>query len=177
MEDPRCSDVETSGCRGSLFCFSQRLYVCDDVLDLVGFHRVLERRHKLVAVLDPVLQRLVGNFIAVNAKGAALGYALQARTNLFLIASVVVAYGAFLLKDGFAPCYCRRIATRFFAGILCQDDTRTQKTAANQYKTNCSERTNHVSPILPFWSIYCRCSVSEFPLSPVKTDRLRFLHS
>ncbi len=51
----------------------QRLYVGDDVLDLLLIQNILERGHQRIAVFDPGFQIVVGDFIVVHGKRAALG--------------------------------------------------------------------------------------------------------
>src|SRR5271157_5628836 len=68
----------------------QRLHIGNHILDLLRFQAVLESRHQLVAVFNPRLQSLVRNLVAIHAEGAALGDALQARSDFLLVARVVM---------------------------------------------------------------------------------------
>ena len=77
------------------------LDVGDDILDLRGLEGFFERRHELIAILNPFLQILVGHFVAVHGEGAALGNSFQARTDFFLILIGVMAKRAFGLKNSF----------------------------------------------------------------------------
>jgi hypothetical protein len=87
--------LETSGGLSSQLAggllFLESFYVGDYVLDLRGFQRFLERRHELIAVFNPFLKILVGNFIVVHGECSALGNSLKAGTNFFLIVIGVMA--------------------------------------------------------------------------------------
>jgi len=50
----------------------QRFYVGDDVLDLLLVQNIFERRHQRVTVFNPGFQIVVGDFIVVHGKRAAL---------------------------------------------------------------------------------------------------------
>ena len=120
-----------SGLRGFLFVGKvfrcavlfplQRLYIRNYILNLTRFQHVFEWRHQLVSVFDPVLQAVVGNLIVVHGERPALGNSLQSRPDLLLVAGVVMADGALLLKQRFPAGHGRCICpARLLGGALRQ---------------------------------------------------------
>ena len=51
----------------------ERFHVGDDVLDLLFIQNIFERRHERIAVFNPALQIIVGDFVVVDGERAALG--------------------------------------------------------------------------------------------------------
>ena len=128
----------------------ERLDVCDDVFDLGFFENVLERRHELVAILDPGLQAVVRDLVAVHGEGATLREALEAGTNLLLVARVIVADGTLLLEQRLPPRNRSGVpSSGFLGGALAERRSGDDQRARQRDPGRDSEKTIHRIPPFP----------------------------
>ena len=157
----------------------QRFHVGDHVFNLRRFQNILERRHQLVAIFDPGFQAVVGDFISVYAERAALRNPFQSRADFLLIAGVVMADGAFLLKQRFPARHrCRVRAGRFLSRILREKRAALpgrRKSVPPKFLSRCDSRfpqslANFVPG--PLFSLFC----GRISTAPRQKGQVVFLH-